>query len=166
MRSRTGYLVPFSDSVSYTFLHCTKGALPMKRRLDMSPCSQIPKPPHLANGSKTQQLKTNAENTTTCVYHGVKNRLPIALRFPTFAQLRDKFRNPIPPSPPPTKFAAALFGATQQMNAREDSIGKTYSGKNCQVATASSEKKKTFICRRETGDGNSRCRVCVSNRAV
>ena len=138
----------------------------MNSRLDINPCSQIPRPPHLASGNKIQQLTTNAENTMTCVYQGVKNKLPIALRLPTQDQLSDRFKNPMPPNPPPTKFAAGLFGATQHRKARDESIGKTYSGRNCQMATARRVKKNTFICRRDTGEGNSRWRVWVSNSAV
>lgn len=72
----------------------------------------------------------------------------------------------MPPKPAPTKLATALFGATQHRKAREPSMGNTNSGRNCQRMTASSTRKKTFDCLRDSAVGFSRCCFCVSKRAV
>jgi hypothetical protein len=140
--------------------------IPKNNRLDIKWCFQEPRLPHLAQGRRIQQLTTNAIKTTTWVAQGVKNKLPIWPRLPTFDQSKDKLRNPIPPSPPPMKLAVGLLGATQQMNDRDDRNGKTNSGRNCQRVTPISARKNTNICLLETGEGDCLCFVWVSNKAV
>lgn len=102
----------------------------------------------------------------TWVYQGVRNKLPILLRLAMVDQSRDRLRNPIPPSPELMKLADAFRGATQHKNASDESIVKTYSGRNCQKNTAIRVRKNTRICLLDTGDGYSLCRVWVSKSAV
>lgn len=102
----------------------------------------------------------------TCVHHGVTNKLPLLLRLLKLDQSNDRFNMPIPPNPEPMKFAVAFLGATQHKNAREPSIGKINSGRNCHVVINASEKKNTFICFLETRVGFAFCFFCVSKRAV
>jgi hypothetical protein len=72
----------------------------------------------------------------------------------------------MPPNPAPMKLALGFRGATQQRNARDLSIGKAYSGRNCQKITAVSTAKKTYICFLDVDDGCSLWFFCVSKRAV
>lgn len=99
----------------------------------------------------------------TCVHHGVRNRLVLT---EILDQSSDKFRNPMPPKPPPMKLATLLRGATQQRNASEPSMGKTNSGRNCHRMTAVRTAKKILICLRERRVGFWRCFFCVSKRAA
>lgn len=140
--------------------------MPWYSLFDIKWCCQIPKPPHLARGMRTQQLKAKARKAMTCVYHGVTNKFPIPSILLMFDQSSVRFKNPMPPRPLPMKFATLLFGATQQRKASDESIGKTYSGRNCHKVIPRSTLKNTIVCFLETGDGNSRCLVWVSNSAV
>jgi len=134
--------------------------------LFIRPYLNDPRLPHFAQGNKIQQLATNAKKITTCVQYGVRKRLPLLPRLETFAQSRLKFKNPMPPNPAPMKLALGFRGATQQRKARDPSIGKAYSGRNCQRVTAVSTAKKTYICFLEVDDGCSLWFFCVSKRAV
>ena len=138
----------------------------MKTALDIKPYLKEPKFPHFAAGRRTQQLKANARKMRTCVQNGVRKRLPALLRLPILDQSKLRFKNPIPPNPEPMKLATAFSGATQQRNAKEPNIGKTYSGRNCQSVTAARTEKKTIICFLDVLVGCSLCFFCVSKRAV
>jgi hypothetical protein len=129
IRAWAGYLVPFSR----------------KMRLDISPCFQDPRFPHLAAGSSTQQLKMKATVRTTVVQNGTTMGL-MATVLEMFAQSRLRFMKPMPPMPPPMKLATGLRGATQQRKERDESIGNTYSGRNCQRMMKMKVPKKTSFC--------------------
>jgi hypothetical protein len=66
--------------------------------------------------------------------------------FDTLDQSRERFKKLIPPMPAPIKLAVALRGATQHRNDNELRNGKTYSGRNCQIITATRTHKKTYFC--------------------
>jgi hypothetical protein len=117
--------------------------LPIKRRLDISPCLYDPRFPHFATGIRIQQLTTKAIKMITWVHHGVRKRSQF-LRIAD--QSKERFIKPIPPAPLPIKLAIELCGATQHRKAIECRNGKTYSGRNCHEVMKASTKKKTFIC--------------------
>lgn len=54
-----------------------------------------------------------------------------------FDQSRVKLSKPMPPLPDPRKLILWLLGANQQSGARTATIGKTNSGRNCQVKVTS-----------------------------
>jgi hypothetical protein len=135
-------------------------------RLDIKCNFQLSKFPHFAAGNKAQQLNTKARKMMTWVHHGVTNRLLLSLKLLRLDQSSDRFKTLVPPKPEPRKVATELWGATQHRKAKEPSIGKTFSGRNCQGVMPSRTPKKTFIFSRETREGVSLCFFCVSNRAV
>ena len=138
----------------------------MKRRLDINSSFQLPRLPHFAAGSSIQQLTTKARKMMTWVHHGVTNKLLELLKLAILDQSSVRFKKPIPPKPEPMKFATLFFGATQQRNAKEPSIGNTNSGRNCHKVIPARTPKNTLICFFETRDGCCLCFFWVSNRAV
>lgn len=100
---------------------------------------------------------------TTCVHQGFRKRLPLE---DMLDQSRLRFKKPIPPNPAPIKFATWLRGATQHKKARDPSMGKTNSGRNCQRMMPSRAIQKTLVCLRDSCVGFCLCFFCVSNRAV
>jgi len=133
----TGYLVPF----------------PRKTRFDMSWVSvsfdHMLRLPHFEAGMRTQQLNTKATVRTAVVQNGTIMGLFRDMLL-ILAQSNERFRKPIPPIPAPMKFAVALRGATQHRKDSELSIGKTYSGKNCQKIMKTKDPKNTYFCLRAT----------------
>ena len=115
---------------------------------------------------RTQQFTAKAKKMITWVQNGVKKRLPLFPKLDTLDQSRLRFKNPIPPKPAPMKFAVAFLGATQQRKAKDPSMGKANSGRNCQNVTAPRTAQKVCICFLEVVDGKSLCFFCVSNNAV
>lgn len=129
----------------------------------MRPCLYEERLPHFTAGIRTQQFTTKAANIMTCVQYSVRNKFVLAL---ISDQSRDRFKNPMPPKPEPRKLAVAFSGATQHKKARDPSIGKTYSGRNCQRITPTRTEKKTFICLLDLAEGCVRSFFCVSKSAV
>lgn len=143
--------------------HAQSVNIPWKTRFDMTLWFHLAMFPNLAAGMITQQLTAYARKRITCVQNGVKKRLPPE---EILDQSRERFRNPIPPKPLPMKFAVALCGATQQRKARDPSMGKTNSGRNCHTMTPPRTAKKIFICFLERRVGCSLCFFWVSNSAA
>jgi hypothetical protein len=109
-------------------------------------------------------LKTKAAVSTTVVQNGTIIGL-VRDWLLMFAQSNVRLRKPMPPIPEPIKFATGFRGATQQRKDSDESIGKTYSGRNCHTIMKMNAPKKMYFCFCATQE--SRADLCkVSKTAV